>query len=189
MIICTIPLLAGSVTLRRARSEDAHRLQRFYNSLSHASKRTFRPMGWRAGLDRCRDVVNGNGTDSETRFDLFAVEEDRVVGWGFAAGLSGDTPGFGLGVSDHRQGLGLGRRLMSKVIQEVRWRGNAGISLCLVQDNLRARRLYESFGFRSTGARRGTDGLRYTDMRLDLASEEGAETQSGSIGRLSVEFP
>ena len=177
------------MTLRRAQSEDADRLQRFYNSLSHASKRTFRPLGWRAGLDRCRDVVNGNGADSETRFDLFAVEEDRIVGWGFAAGLSEDTPGFGLGVSDHRQGLGLGRRLMDEVIHEVRRRGNTGLSLCLVQDNLRARRLYESFGFRKTRTRRGTDGLRYTDMRLDLASEEGTELQSDSIGRLSVEFP
>ena len=171
MPACTMWLPGGAVALRRARPGDARRLQRFYNSLSRSSKRMFRPLGWRAELDPCRDVVNGNGTDPEARFDLFAVEEDRIVGWGFAAGLTGDVPGFGLGVSDHRQGLGLGQRLMGEVVQEVRRRGHAGVSLCLVQDNLRARRLYESFGFRRTGTHRGTDGLRYIDMRLDFASE------------------
>ena len=168
------PCLFGRpIELRRARPGDERELQRFYHSLSHASRRTFRPLGWSATSDQCKDVVDGNRADPEERFDLFAVEGERIVGWGFVAGLTGEVPGFGIGIADHRQGQGLARRLMGEVVEEVRRREKAGISLCLVQDNVRALRLYESFGFRETGTHRGEDGLDYFDMRLDIPSSEG----------------
>lgn len=158
----------GTVVLRRARVGDAPELQRFYNGLSRASRRTFRPLGWNATMNPCEEVVAGNTSEPETRFDLFAVEGSRMVGWGFVSGLDKDVPGFGLGVADDHQGRGLGRRLMAAVMEECRQRGKVGIELCVVQDNERAWKLYESFGFRRIGTHRGSDGLEYLDMRVEF---------------------
>jgi ribosomal protein S18 acetylase RimI-like enzyme len=63
--------------------------------------------------------------------------------------------------------MGYGRKIMGRVIDFGRRnRTKKGIDLTVVQTNDRARLLYESFGFRSTGVLDGGDGLMYYTMRL-----------------------
>lgn len=128
----------------------------------------FRPLGWNTTLNACEEVVAGNTSEPETRFDMFAAKGSRIAGWGFVSGLDRDMPSFGLGVEDALQAQGLGRRLMAAVMAECRQRGKVGVELCVVQDNEQAWKLYESFGFHRIRTHRGSDGLDYFDMRMEF---------------------
>jgi ribosomal protein S18 acetylase RimI-like enzyme len=81
----------------------------------------------------------------------------------------------GLAVGPARQGQGAGRRLLEAGVEQARLRGARKLALRVLGPNDRARRLYESCGFRVEGVLRGEFHLggRYVDdvlMARDLTA-------------------
>lgn len=168
--------IAGTVTneepvIRDVTAEDALALQTFYNTLDHGARVTFRPMGWTGSHSDFQAVVNGVLDGS--RYDVVVEKDGKIHGWAFIAGIDGEFPVFGIGVSETLRGKGYGKKIMARVIDFCRRnRAKKGIDLTVVQTNDRARILYESFGFRSTGVLDGGDGLMYYAMRLHFDNTE-----------------
>jgi len=61
-------------------------------------------------------------------------------------------------VSPERWGVGIGGRLVDRVLEEARSRGYRQAQLWTHADNSRARRLYEDRGFEHTGRKKEADG-------------------------------
>jgi len=154
-------------TIRPIVHGDAAALESVYNGLSAASKRTFHPLGDETTVTACEAIIGENAPETGTKFDVVAVSDGRIIGWCFLWNLSSDSPTFGLGVTDECQGKGVGSRLMDFVLTEAARRGIAKISLTVVQDNDRARRMYERRGFVRQEAFTGEDGLPYYFMTAE----------------------
>jgi len=155
---------SDDLRLRLLRSSDVLRLQRFYNALSPQSRTFFRPLGWNATYSRCAKVIaEAAGTN---RYDVVAEKGGRIVGWAFLQGMDSDAGHLGIARADDFAGLGLGKRLMQRLVAEAKRQGKTCIDLILVQKNTRARKLYEQFGFRITESFKQPDGLPYYRMRL-----------------------
>lgn len=160
--------LAGAAVLRRLRIEDVPALVAFYNNLSDASKRTFRPIEEQTTPEVCADIAAENCGRAPTKFDLIAVLGESVIGWSFIWDLVSKEPVFGLAVADVYQGRGLGTALMTKVLDWARYQALPAVFLTVVQDNEVAKHLYERLGFVKYGEFVGDDGLPYDRMRIDF---------------------
>ncbi|MBM3217019.1 N-acetyltransferase [Candidatus Poribacteria bacterium] len=79
----------------------------------------------------------------------------------------GKVPMLGICVADAYQDQGIGRRLMERIVAEARALGKRGIQLTVMQDNDRARALYESVGFVIDGDPPDPQGPAY-HMTLDF---------------------
>jgi len=154
--------------MRRLKPGDEKALMEFYNSLSDNSKRTFRPIDYKTTLEVCKDIIEDNTLEIERKFDLLAVHEDLIVGWGFLWNLESCEPTFGLGVADDFQGQGLGGKLIDSIIETARERGIKKVFLTVVQYNEVAWKLYEKRGFVKYGEFVGGDGLDYFRMVAEL---------------------
>jgi regulation of enolase protein 1 (concanavalin A-like superfamily)/GNAT superfamily N-acetyltransferase len=150
--------------IRRLTPGDAAALVDFYNALSPASKRTFRPLDAQTTLPVCEAIVRDNLPAAESKLDLVAVDGTRVAGWSFVWDLGGPEPVFGLAVADDYHGRGLGSALMDAVLAAARQKGLSTIYLTVVRDNDKARGLYARRGFATYGAFTGQDGLPYFRM-------------------------
>jgi len=172
-------LAQSEVILRRLEWDDGEALAAFYNGLSEASKRTFRPLGTTTTVETCNDIIQDNLAAPPAKFDLVAVDGVAIVGWAFIWGLSGsDTnsePLFGLGVADSHQHMGIGTRLITAVMTRARAARLPRVVLTVVQDNTIAWRLYEKQGFVRYGEFVGEDGLPYYRMRWDPGAPTAAE--------------
>jgi len=165
--------LPDSVVIRRLDLGDAPALVAFYNSLSRASKRTFRPLGPVTMLEKCENIVVDNVAVADTKFDLVAVQDGgaqgaRIVGWGFLWDLHTDEPVLGLAVADAFRGQGVGTALITRVLDVARERGLTRVCLTVVTDNEVAKRLYKKHGFVKYGEFVGEDGLPYFRMRVEF---------------------
>lgn len=170
-------------TIRRLQAGDAEALAAFYNGLNAASKRTFRPLGETTTRDTCADVAAGNATGNvagdgsrhPTKYDLIALADDRIVGWGFLWALDAegpdDGPVFGLAIADAYHGQGVGSQLMSQVISWADAQNLSQVILTVVQDNVIAQHIYEKQGFVRYGECVGEDELDYHRMRRCRRSE------------------
>ena len=162
-------------TLRRLRPGDERALARFYNGLSEASRRTFRPLGWHTTEEACAAIVAAN--QEGRKYDLVAVRNvaspdvggGDISAWGFVWDMDTEKPNFGLGVADACQGQGLGGALMDRVLADVRKAGLGRVYLIVVQDNQVAYGLYQRRGFVCYGEHVGEDGLAYFEMVNEFA--------------------
>lgn len=150
--------------VREIRADDALGLQTFYNTLDALGRTLFRPLGWAGSYADCKSIVSE--AVAGRRYDVVADKSGEIKGWAFVAGFDAEYPVFGIGVSPDLRGRGLGRELMGRTVEYVRRLEKKGIDLTVVQTNDRARSLYESFGFRTTGTLDGPDGQSYFAMRL-----------------------
>jgi GNAT superfamily N-acetyltransferase len=171
---------SADIQLRPLRAGDAPALLAFYNGLSRASIRTFRPLGETTTLDVCEEIVRDNAADRGVRFDLAACHAGAtlapahaagasagVIGWAFLRRLDTDRPELGLGVADAHQGRGLGGALLDRLLTWVRGRKIPTVYLIAVKDNARAVHLYQSRGFVIYDEFIGKwDNLPYLSMRL-----------------------
>jgi ribosomal-protein-alanine N-acetyltransferase len=91
----------------------------------------------------------------DTRHYVVALEGDTVVGY---AGFC-DYPDEGfvqtIAVSREAQGQGVGAQLLQELLDEAARRRQSRVLLEVRSDNTRAISLYERFGFRRAGVRRG----------------------------------
>lgn len=157
--------------LRPLQEGDAPALLMFYNGLSPASIRTFRPLGTKTTLEACVEIVRGNDPIRRTRYDLVAARAGEIMGWAFLARLDDPTPSLGLGIADASQGRRLGGALLDRLLAWARTQDVAGVCLIAVKDNARAIRLYESRGFVAHGEFVSeNDGLPYVRMSVELGA-------------------
>jgi len=133
--------------LRPLAHNDAPALLTFYNNLSPATIRVFRPLGSRTSLEICQLIVAENELSPAPRFDLVACDHTAIVGWAFLAGLDTDHPDLGIAVADGVQGQRLGTALLASIVAWAREHGLPAIYLMVVQDNHRAINLYQRNGF------------------------------------------
>lgn len=159
MLTLSIPMI------RRLAPGDEGALVAFYNQLSAASKRTFRPIGPVALPEVCVGIVADNTNGAGTKFDLVAVQNGCIVGWSFLWNLDTDEPLFGLAVADALHGQGIGTVLLTRVMQAANEMGLPTVYLTVVTDNVVAWRLYEKHGFVKYDEFIGEDGLPYFKMR------------------------
>ena len=171
------------ITIRQLQSGDAEALAAFHNGLSTAAKRTFRPLDETTTRDICADVAAGNAGDNvagdssnhPTKYDLIALMDKGIIGWGFlwalGAEVRDDGPVFGLAVADAYHGMGLGTRLTRAVIAWADRQNLSQVILTVVQDNVIAQHVYEQQGFVRYGRFVGEDGLDYYRMRRCRESE------------------
>lgn len=89
---------------------------------------------------------------AEGRCHSWAVRDlcRRIVGHGFIAGLDA-TPVLGIGLHQDYHSRGIGRALMECMLAHADDEELPVVSLTVVKANERARRLYESLGFYTTG--------------------------------------
>ncbi|MEO8183086.1 MAG: GNAT family N-acetyltransferase [Deltaproteobacteria bacterium] len=161
--------------LRALAQSDAAALLAFYNGLSSASIRTFRPLGSKTSLSVCQQIVAENAALSPSRFDLVACEQGAIVGWSFIERLTSDHPNLGIAVADHRQGLGVGTALILQTLAGARRLELTALYLMVVQDNVRAIRWYERHGFAKYGEEFDAgDQLPYFHMVARTLSAEKA---------------
>lgn len=99
------------------------------------------------------------------------MSDHRPVAYGLLRGWDEGypTPSLGVAVRTDSQGAGFGRSMMSALHQAARDGGATAVRLRVHPDNVRARRLYESFGYSHIGEERGE-----LVMVLDLESAETA---------------
>ncbi len=158
-----------SDAFRPLHADDAPALLAFYNKLSPASIRTFRPLGDQTSLAVCQTIVRNQFSVQGTRFDLVAWQMNRIVGWAFLTGLDSDKPELGLGVADAFQRQGLGRALLDHLLDWARQHSIANVYLVVVTDNQRAIQLYQSRGFVAyTEKFDELDQLSYLHMMMSL---------------------
>lgn len=138
---------APAALIRPLRDGDAPALLAFYNGLSRASIRTFRPLRERTTLDVCEAIVRDNAAPRATRYDLAACRAGAIIGWAFLVGLDKAEPSLGLGIADAYHGQGWGRALLDRLLAWARERALARVYLIAVKDNARAVHLYQSRGF------------------------------------------
>ncbi len=160
------------LVLQRLQLQDAVALATFYNGLSEASIRTFRPLGTQTTVEICEHMASRN-LGADENYDLVAWINGRIVGWCFIWNLSEEKPTFGLSVADAFHGQGVGSRLMDSVIVEARHRKLAKVYLTVVKDNDIAWKMYARRGFVQYDEKRShDDGLVYRHMVLPIESKD-----------------
>jgi ribosomal protein S18 acetylase RimI-like enzyme len=158
--------MTASTSIRRIHNGLAPSLLHFYEGLSASSKRTFHPLGDHPTLEACETIARDNARD--TKWDLAALREGRIIGWGFLWDLDRASPTFGLAVADDCHGQGIGTALMDRIVAAARHRAIHEIVLTVVRDNDKAHAMYERRGFRAYDEFVGDDALPYYRMRLTL---------------------
>ncbi len=160
--------------LRLAGLEDASAIAEIRVASWRAAYRDLLPAELLAGLrvedgERriCRLMVDGR--------QRFWLLEDGGSALGFADFGLGEQPG----VAELRAcylrreawGLGLGRRLMARLLRDMIEKGYHGASLYVMEGNRRARRFYEAAGWRAEGGsvERLRGGRRCRDLRYRIS--------------------
>jgi ribosomal-protein-alanine N-acetyltransferase len=91
----------------------------------------------------------------DTRYFLVALAGDRVVGYAGLCAYPDEAFVQTIGVAADAQGAGVGAQLLQALLDEAARRRKTTVSLEVRADNAVAQRLYERFGFRPVGVRRG----------------------------------
>jgi ribosomal protein S18 acetylase RimI-like enzyme len=147
--------------IRNLRADDYDRVLRYFAALGPESRTTFAPHPFdEAHARRMCDT-----SDGVRNVRLVAVEAGEIVGYCYFESRDPEYPTVGLGIADHAQNRGLGRRLMSALVAEARRLGKPGLDLTVWKTNLRAQRVYARAGYRVTGET--PNQVEFT-MRLDF---------------------
>ena len=91
----------------------------------------------------------------DTRHYLVALDQGLVVGYAGLCAYPDEAFVQTIGVAPRAQGEGLGAQLLQALLDEAARRRKTTVSLEVRADNDKAQRLYERFGFRPAGVRRG----------------------------------
>jgi GNAT superfamily N-acetyltransferase len=182
-----------STVVRPLVISDADQLAAFYNGLSAATIRTFRPLGDKTSQDVCLRLSNENEARPRTRYDLLAWSGEAIVGWVFLSSLNSAEPQLGVVVADAVQGRGLGNALLVRLLGWARAIGIGRVYLIVVKDNRRAIDLYQRHGFVIYGDEFDeVDQLPYfhmvADLRVGTSGNQGAIMQMRARGTFDVKL-
>jgi ribosomal protein S18 acetylase RimI-like enzyme len=127
-------------------------------------------------IEETTDWVRGNIRKGVPQF--VALVDGRVVGWCDVRPELPETMAhggvLGMGILEDHRGRGIGRALMSRTLEVARKTGLARVELTVREDNLRAKALYEKFGFTVEGVKRKAarvDGRHYDLFLMSLLFE------------------
>lgn len=99
-----------------------------------------------------------------------ALDGERVIGWCDIHSLQRDIFAhagvLGMGIVDGYRGQGIGEALMRATLAAAKARGLTRVELSVREHNLRAKKLYEKFGFVEEGVKRR--GVRVDGVYEDL---------------------
>jgi len=176
-----LTLACGTVAIREATPEDA---QSFIDHRSLTCVET-------EYLAYDADEVPRDVAAQEKKFEEMAGDRKRCVLLatldGEVVGFVGIAPTFGSRKFSHRAGLavsveqrlwgqGIGRALLTSVIEVAREGGYTQLELGVIADNTRARGLYERLGFRVWGVHprsvRLSDGRYHDEVEMWLPLDE-----------------
>jgi len=105
---------------------------------------------------------------------LGAVRDDRLIGYAVAWTVAGQSELGNVAVAPEARGLGIGRLLVSAVVQRLRFRHVSDVFLEVRESNEVARTLYDTAGFTIVGRRRAYYSQPTEDalvMRLTLGED------------------
>lgn len=168
--VAGLPAVVDPPRLRDLRADDALALQAFYNRTSTDVRWLFCPLGWNASLGACQDICNQVGAGN--RYDVVLDNGCEIVGWAFVSGLETGRAYLGIGITDRYCSQGLGKPLMQAVMDKCRELGQEAVELIVIQDNARAQRLYERFGFVRTGEFVASSGQAFYRMVAELGERQ-----------------
>jgi GNAT superfamily N-acetyltransferase len=157
----------SGLVIQRLQVTDAALLAAFYNRLSQESKRTFRPIGPITTPEKCAEIAAENAQNNTAlspKYDLIAIYLGEVIGWSFLWDVDTGKPTFGLAVADAYHHQGLGKLLMTYIMNWAHKKNLPEVQLTVVQDNITALSLYQKQGFVKTGEFIGDDGQPYFSM-------------------------
>jgi ribosomal protein S18 acetylase RimI-like enzyme len=144
---------ASTASLRTWQPRDLDRTTQLFASAYPGADalRPFAPHGtddeWR---DYVQQLVGGHGCGAMLSDSCFVAEHtDRLDGLVLVTHLSSATAHIPqLAVDPHRQGAGLGRRLVEAACGSAARHGYEQMTLLVARENTRARQLYDTSGFR-----------------------------------------
>ncbi|WP_247826865.1 ribosomal protein S18-alanine N-acetyltransferase [Arthrobacter antioxidans] len=112
---------------------------------------------------------------SDTRRYLVAEVDGEAVGYAGLMVIHATADIQTIGVLPRFEGRGIGRALLTELLEESRRRGADNVMLEVRADNPRAQALYVRFGFRKIHTRKKyyRDGVDAWVMRLVLAADDG----------------
>ena len=127
------------------RPELAESLGRFFETLvAHDDERFFHPH------PLTRDEAARRAAHEGRDYYVVSVDAGNVVGYGMLRGWDEgyEVPSLGIAVSPELRGSGMARDVM-RHLHDVAWeRGVPRVRLTVARDNDRARRVFESFGYK-----------------------------------------
>lgn len=114
---------------------------------------------------------------TETRQYLVAEVDGELIGYCGVMVVGSTADIQTIGVLPQYEGRGIGTAMLTSMLDEARRRGAAETLLEVREDNPRARRLYERFGFEHIHTRRGyyRDGVSAHVMRLIFNTADAAK--------------
>ena len=120
---------------------------------------------------------------TETRHYLVAEDNGGLIGYCGVMVLGSTADIQTIGVLPQYEGRGIGTRMLTRMLDEARRRGAAETLLEVREDNPRARRLYERFGFEHIHTRRGyyRDGVSAHVMRLTFNPSNAAKVSNEQV--------
>jgi ribosomal protein S18 acetylase RimI-like enzyme len=152
---CTITLKTGKPVLcRLLQRGDEQSLRQFNTGLSKRSKDFFTPHSF--SEETLRKIIARTEEGKDRGYIVF--DKSRCIAYCYLWYFDTDFPLLGLGVTDDYQGMGLGRRLITIMLEDAGKAGKAGVELTTDLDNDRAKALYESAGFETLGVVENIDG-------------------------------
>lgn len=147
--------------IRELRTEDSGLFKEFLASLSPKTIRSF----------SFHPLPEDYGDNFLKRKDIacFVAEiEGKIVGYTWWEPSSAPIPTIGICVRDEYQGNGIGKSLLSKLIEEAKARGKSGLRLTVSKENEIALSLYRKAGFQIIGEYRDSKGINYI-MKLSFS--------------------
>ncbi|MBN6070463.1 ribosomal protein S18-alanine N-acetyltransferase [Aggregatibacter actinomycetemcomitans] len=100
----------------------------------------------------------------ERYLNLKISEESRIDGFAICQTVLDEATLFNIAVDPQQQGLGLGRRLLSELMTQLKQKGVLTLWLEVRESNQKARELYDSLGFNAVDIRKNyyptADGKR-----------------------------
>lgn len=168
------------LAVRRLGAGDLAALQRFFASLSEATRALFLPHAIDTEtLARCVE----RDQRALDRAYVLATWTD-VVGYFFLWEFDQPVPLLGLGLADAWQGMGLGEQMLARLIADARAAGRTAVELTTVPGNDRALALYQRAGFTVLADVENVagDGRIVREHRLFLPLQPGAMPPARHFG-------
>lgn len=94
-------------------------------------------------------------TKQENAYYLLILEDDEIVGYAGIWTILDEAQVTNVAIAPKCQGRGLGTKLFSELVKVARERGATAMTLEVRPSNKPALALYEKFGFKSVGVRKG----------------------------------
>ena len=132
---------------RELKKGDEKSLAKFNDDFSERSRKLFMPHKY--DDDTLSKVIERAKKGNDTAF--VALDGDRIIAYWFLWWVDTPFPVLGIGILDEFHGQGLGKRLMSHLIETAENSGCDAIELTTALDNKPGQILYEKMGFVRNG--------------------------------------